>query len=59
LTIHERHRIAVGVELEMSIRAIGRMIGRTHTTVQRELTCVSGPACSCCTEGASVWRRPG
>jgi transposase, IS30 family len=37
LTIHDRHRIAVGVELKLSIRAIGRMIGRTHTTVQREL----------------------
>ena len=37
LTLGERQRIAVGVTLEMTIRAIGRMIGRTHTTVQREL----------------------
>jgi IS30 family transposase len=37
LTMEERESIAVGVVLGMSLRAIGRMIGRPHTTVKREL----------------------
>lgn len=37
LTMDERESIARGVALKMSKRAIGRMIGRSHTTVQREL----------------------
>ena len=37
LTMEEREWISVGVILGMSVRAIGRMIERSHTTVQREL----------------------
>jgi IS30 family transposase len=37
LTLHDRHRIAVGLTLGMSIREIAVMIGRPHSTVQREL----------------------
>lgn len=37
LTMDERELIARGVTLQMTLRAIGRMIGRSHTTVKREL----------------------
>jgi len=36
LTMDERELIARGVTLQMTLRAIGRMIGRSHTTVKRE-----------------------